>query len=129
MPLLFRSTTKIARRTRDVNWQVQSPPCPKALARCERSRSVGRRGRRAKASHNLASSSLAPGLPSRYLTPTGPTVVEMSRAELLSLFDEIAAILETESSPAEKLEQIEKVMFEPEDAGDESGADSEADDE
>ena len=56
-------------------------------------------------------------------------MVEMTRAELLSLFDEIAAILETESSPAEKLEQLEKVMFEPEDVGDESGADSDVDDE
>jgi hypothetical protein len=53
----------------------------------------------------------------------------MTRAELLSLFDEIAAILETESSPMEKLGEIEKAMFEPKDAGDERDADVEIDDE
>ncbi|HXQ28390.1 MAG TPA: hypothetical protein VN848_03905 [Gemmatimonadales bacterium] len=55
--------------------------------------------------------------------------MEMTRAELMSLFDEIAAILETESSPVEKLGEIEKVMFEPKDVGDESDADVEIDDE
>lgn len=54
-------------------------------------------------------------------------MVEMTRAELLSLFDEIARILEAEGSPAEKLEQIEHVMFEPKDVGDESDADFETD--
>jgi hypothetical protein len=53
----------------------------------------------------------------------------MSRAELLSLFEEIAAILETESSPVEKLGQIEKLMFEPKDVEDDSDADLEMDDE
>ena len=49
----------------------------------------------------------------------------MTRAELLRLFDEIEAILETESSPVEKLGQIEQLMFEPKDAGDGSDADVE----
>jgi hypothetical protein len=53
----------------------------------------------------------------------------MSRAELLSLFDEIAAILETESSPVEKLGQVEKVMFEPKDVADDGDPDFEIDDE
>jgi hypothetical protein len=53
----------------------------------------------------------------------------MTRAELLSLFEEIAAILETEGSPAEKLGQVEKLMFEPKDGADESDADFEIDDE
>jgi len=53
----------------------------------------------------------------------------MTRAELMSLFDEITAILEAEGSPVEKLGQIEKVMFEPKDVGDESDADFESDDE
>jgi len=69
------------------------------------------------------------GLPCDYLILTGSTVVKMTRAELQSLFDEIAAILETESSPVEKLAQIEKLMFEPKDVGDESDADSEDNDE
>jgi hypothetical protein len=51
----------------------------------------------------------------------------MTRAELLSLFDEIVAILETEGSPVEKLGQIEALMFEPKDVGDESDADLEID--
>jgi hypothetical protein len=71
----------------------------------------------------------AAGLPCGYLILTGPIVVEMTRAELQSLFDEIAAILETESSPVEKLGQIEKVMFEPKDVGDENDPDFEIDDE
>jgi len=81
------------------------------------------------ASHNLTCSTPVAGLPCDYPRLTGPTVVEMTHAELLSLFDEIAAILETESSPVEKLGQIEKVMFEPKDVGDESDTDFEIDDE
>ena len=53
----------------------------------------------------------------------------MTRAELLSLFNEIEAILETEGSPAEKLRQIERAMFEPKDTGDEGDAEVESDDE
>jgi hypothetical protein len=53
-------------------------------------------------------------------------VVEMTRVELLGVFDEIVAILESERSPAEKLEQIEAVMFEPKDVEDED-ADLETD--
>ena len=44
----------------------------------------------------------------------------MTRAELLSLFDEIEAILESEGSPAEKLERIEAVMFEPKEVEDDN---------
>jgi hypothetical protein len=53
-------------------------------------------------------------------------VVEMTRVELLGVFDEIVAILESERSPAEKLEQIEAVMFEPKNVEDED-ADLETD--
>jgi len=53
----------------------------------------------------------------------------MTRAELLSLIEEIAAILETDSSPVEKLAQIEQLMFEPKDVGDEGDAELETDDE
>ena len=53
----------------------------------------------------------------------------MTRGDLLSLFDEIVAILESEGSPAEKLGRIEALMFEPKDLEEESEEDLELDDE
>jgi len=53
----------------------------------------------------------------------------MTRAELLSLFDQIVAILETDASPVEKLAQIEAAVFEPKAIDDESDADLETDEE
>ena len=37
----------------------------------------------------------------------------MKRAELVALFDEIIAILESEGSAVEKVDRIEAAMFEP----------------
>lgn len=45
---------------------------------------------------------------------------KMTRVELLALFDEIIAILESEGSAMEKLESIEAAMFEPMEARDET---------
>ena len=47
----------------------------------------------------------------------------MSRAELLTLFEEIVAVLESGSSPVEKVEHIEALMFEPTDVVDEGDTD------
>jgi hypothetical protein len=44
----------------------------------------------------------------------------MTRAELLKLFDEIVAILESDESPADKLASIEALMFEPDELETES---------
>lgn len=46
-------------------------------------------------------------------------MVNMSRAELLAVLDEITAILESPGQASEKLERIEEAMFEPVERGEE----------